>query len=138
MNGLLLDTHIWLWVAEGIAGRVSPPVLAAIEQARVDRRLYVSAISVWEIGLLCAKEKIRLSAPVREWITHAIARPGLELLPLDAETALESPRLPGAPHGDPADRFLIAAARSNELTLVTADSKIQAYGQLGYVRVLAA
>ncbi|MGE0430563.1 MAG: PIN domain-containing protein, partial [Hydrogenophaga sp.] len=72
------------------------------------------------------------------WITQAIARPGLELLPLDAETALESTRLPGAPHGDPADRFLIAVARSNELTLVTADSKIQAYGQLGYVRVLAA
>lgn len=138
MNGLLLDTHIWLWVAEGIAGRVSPPVLAAIEQARVDHCLYVSAISVWEIGLLCAKDKIRLSAPVREWITRAIARPDMALLPLDAETALESTQLPDAPHGDPADRFLIAAARSNELTLVTADSKIQAYGQLGYARVLAA
>ncbi|MGK2915910.1 MAG: type II toxin-antitoxin system VapC family toxin [Porticoccaceae bacterium] len=110
MNGLLLDTHIWLWVAEGITGRVRSPVLAAIEQARVDHSLYVSATSVWEIGLLCAKDKIRLSAPVREWITRAIARPGMALLPLDAETALESTRLPGAPHGDPADRFLIAAA----------------------------
>lgn len=138
MNGLLLDTHIWLWVAEGIAGRVKPPMLAAIEQASVDHCLHVSAISVWEIGLLCAKDKIRLSAPVCEWIAQAIARPGMVLLPLDAETALESTRLPGAPYGDPADRFLIAAARSRELTLVTADSKIQSYGKLGYVRVLAA
>jgi PIN domain nuclease of toxin-antitoxin system len=60
------------------------------------------------------------------------------MLALDAETAFESTQLPGNPHGDPADRFLIAAARVHTLRLVTADLKIKDYGKAGYVQVLAA
>jgi len=138
MKLLLLDTHVWLWYAEGIVGHLSAATLEAIEQARTEHRLYVSAISVWEIGMLCAKERISLSAPVREWVQRAITTPGFRLRQLDAETALESTQLPGNPHGDPADRFLIAAARVHELCLVTADSKILDYGKAGYVQVLAA
>ncbi len=138
MNGLLLDTHVWLWVAEGIAGRMSAPTLRLIEQARNDRRVWVSSISVWEIGMLYAKEKVRLSAPLRDWIERATTPEGLSVLPLDTQTALESTQLPGTPRGDPADRFLIAAARSNDLRLVTADTKLLDYGQSGFLRVLAA
>jgi PIN domain nuclease of toxin-antitoxin system len=59
--------------------------------------------------MLCAKGKISLSAPVHEWVKRALALPGLRLQALDAETALESTQLPAKPHGDPADRFLIAS-----------------------------
>lgn len=138
MKGLLLDTHAWLWYAEGVSGRLGNTSLAAIEQARLDHRLYVSAITVWEIGMLCAKGKISLSAPVHEWVGRAITMPGIRLRDLDAETALESTQLPGNPHGDPADRFLIATARVHDLCLVTADSKILDYGKAGYVQILAA
>jgi PIN domain nuclease of toxin-antitoxin system len=61
----------------------------------------------------------------------------LRLLLLDAETALESTQLPDSPHGDPADRFLIAAARIHGLRLVTADRKIRAYGKVGHAQILA-
>jgi PIN domain nuclease of toxin-antitoxin system len=64
--------------------------------------------------------------------------PGMRLQALDAETAMESTQLPDSPHGDPADRFLIAAARIHGLCLLTADKKIRAYGKAGHVRVLAA
>lgn len=137
-DALLLDTHIWLWYAEGSEGLLSKATLAAIEQARQTHQLHVSAISVWEIGMLCAKEKISLSAPTGEWIRRATVMPGLHLQNLDAETAFESTQLPGNPHGDPADRFLIAAARVHKLRLVTADRKIRDYGKAGYVQVLAA
>jgi len=137
-DALLLDTHIWLWYAEGSEGLLSKTTLAAIEQARQAHQLHVSAICVWEIGMLCAKEKISLSAPTGEWIRRATAMPGLRLQNLDAETAFESTQLPGNPHGDPADRFLIAAARVHKLRLVTADRKIINYGKAGYVQVLAA
>lgn len=70
MSGLLLDTHVWLWYAEGVPDRVSPETLSAIDQARRQRRLFVSAISVWEIGLLVAKGRIGLSAPPRDWMTR--------------------------------------------------------------------
>lgn len=136
MAGILLDTHVWLWYAEGIADRMGPAALDPIEQARRHHQLHVSAISIWEIGVLCAKGRISLSVPVRDWIQKAIAAPGLRLNTLDAATALESTLLPGNPHGDPADRFLIAAARNSSLTLATADKKILDYGAAGHVKVL--
>ena len=136
-DALLLDTHVWLWYAEGSTRQLSPAVQTAIDQARLGNRLHVSAISVWEIGMLCAKEKISLSAPVGEWIRRALGMPGLRLLLLDAETALESTQLPDNPHGDPADRFLIAAARMHGLRLVTADRKIRGYGKAGHAQILA-
>jgi PIN domain nuclease of toxin-antitoxin system len=136
MTGLLLDTHAWLWYAEGVADRLSPAARTAIETARRQYRLHVSSISVWEIGILCAKGKIALSVPVQAWIRGALAAPGLGLLTLDAETALESTQLPDSPHGDPADRFLIATARVHGLTLATADAKIVDYAAAGHLRVL--
>lgn len=138
MSGLLLDTHVWLWYAEGVAGRLSPATLAAIDRSRIEHRLHVNAVSVWEVGMLCAKGKISLSAPVREWVRRTMSIPGIRLQALDAETALESAQLPDRPHGDPADRFLIAAARIHGLCLVTADKKIGAYGKAGHVQVLVA
>ena len=51
---------------------------------------------------------------------------------------IDSCQLPGDSHADPADRFLIATAREMNLTLVTGDKKILAYGKAGGVQVLAA
>jgi PIN domain nuclease of toxin-antitoxin system len=136
MSALLLDTHIWLWFAEGNAARLPPASVRKLDDARKEEGLLVSAISVWEIGVLHAKGRIQLSAPLRDWVTNALAPTGIGLLPLDAETASESTLLPGEPHGDPADRFLIAAARTKGVILATRDENILEYGKAGYVRAL--
>jgi PIN domain nuclease of toxin-antitoxin system len=136
MSGLLLDTHIWLWFAEGNATRLPPASVRKLDDARKEDGLLVSAISVWEIGVLHAKGRVQLSAPLRDWVNNALAPTGISLLPLDAETASESTLLPGEPHGDPADRFLIAAARIKGVVLATRDDNIIDYGKAGYVRVL--
>lgn len=107
-----------------------------LDQARRREGLRVSSISVWEIGMLHAKGRVQLSAPLRDWVRKALAPPGISLLPLDADSAAESTLLPGAVHGDPADRFLIAAARTNGLVLATRDEDIIDYGEAGHVRVL--
>lgn len=138
MSGLLLDTHVWIWYAEGITGKLKPEIEATIEQALQEHRLYVSSVSVWEIGLLMAKGRIVLSAPLQEWIQAATALPGLRLCPLETRAALESTMLPDNPHADPADCFLIAEARVGGFVLLTADKKILDYGEAGHVRVLAA
>ena len=78
MSALLLDTHIWLWYAEG-AENLSADTVMQINQARAQRRLHVSVISVWEIGLLLAKNRIVLSAPFQEWVELGTALPGLRL-----------------------------------------------------------
>lgn len=136
MSALLLDTHIWLWFAEGNATRLPGASVRKLDDARKGDGLLVSAISVWEIGVLHAKGRVQLSAPLRDWVNNALAPAGISLLPLDAEIAAESTLLPGEPRGDPADRFLIAAARTKGVTLATRDEHIIDYGKAGYVRVL--
>ena len=136
MSALLLDTHIWLWYAEGDSDRLPPSSVKKLEQARREDGLRVSSISVWEVGIQHAKGRIQLSTPLRDWVRRALAPAGISLLPLDADTAAESTLLPGEPHGDPADRFLIAAARTNGLVLTTRDEAIIKYGDAGFVRVL--
>ena len=45
--------------------------------------------------------------------------------------------LPGRIHSDPMDRLLVETARRLDLTLVTSDRAILAYGALGHVKTLA-
>jgi PIN domain nuclease of toxin-antitoxin system len=136
MSALLLDTHIWLWYAEGDAERLPPSSVKKLEVARKEEGLLVSAISVWELGMHVAKGRIQLPVPLRDWVDQALAPPGLRLLPLDAAAAIESTLLPGELHGDPADRFLIASARTEGAALATRDRHILQYGKAGFVRVL--
>jgi len=96
----------------------------------------VSAISVWEIGMHNVKGRIQLSVPLRDWIERALGAPGIRFVPLDAAAAAESTLLPGDPQGDPADRFLIATARVQDLVLATRDRQLLDYGKQGYLRVL--
>lgn len=138
MNGLLLDTHIWIWYAEGIPALLSPDQIRQIEQERSHGRLYVSVVSAWEIGLLLARNRITLSVPLKHWVRMAAALPGLQMRTLTGDVAVESTILPGNPHADPADRFLIAEARLGGLDLVTADRRIIEYAHRGHVRVMAA
>ncbi|BBA34040.1 PIN domain protein [Methylocaldum marinum] len=135
MDGLLLDTHAWLWYAEGISQRLPADAVARIEAVRRQSRLFVSTISIWEIGMLQNKRRLTLSAAFNVWVELATTLPRLRLLPLDAESAVESTQLPGSFHGDPADRFLIAIARVKGLHLMTADEKIIEYGREGYLNV---
>jgi PIN domain nuclease of toxin-antitoxin system len=44
--------------------------------------------------------------------------------------AVASTRLPEPFHADPADRFLVAQARELGIPLLSADSKIRAYGHV--------
>ena len=135
--GLVIDTHVWLWL-ESEPDRLGESARARIEQAARAGQLWVSVMSVWEIGMLVAKDRIRLSMPVDEWVRQASATPGMQMLGVIPEIALESTRLPDAPHGDPVDRLLMASARLHNLTLVTADEKILAYAQQGHLKALKA
>lgn len=137
MAALLLDTHIWLWYAEGNAERLRPSGIRKLDEARRRGGLVVSAISIWEIGVHNARGRIQLSVPLRDWVERALEVPGIRLATMDAAVAVESTLLPGEPQADPADRFLIATARTQGLALATRDRGIIAYGKLGLLRVLA-
>ncbi len=84
-----------------------------LDAARVGDGLLVSAISVWEIGALERPRKnSTIDTACATGPKEHLGVPGLRFAPLDAAAAAESTLLPGDLHGDPADRFLIATART--------------------------
>lgn len=133
---LVLDTHVWIWMAEGDRAALSVAAIEAIEEAARSGAVRVSAISVWEVAMLEAKGRISLSRPVNDWVQAALHLPGVRLLPLSPEIAVESTRLPGVPRGDPADRILMASARHLGGRLATCDREILGYAAKGQLRVL--
>jgi len=135
---VLLDTHIWVWYAEGDRTRFSPRVEPVVETAAERGEVLVSAISVWEIAQLDALRRLELALDVPTWIARALAFPGVRLRGLSPAIAIESTRLPGSPHRDPADRILIATARLSGAALVTCDARLLAYAKSGHVKVIDA
>jgi PIN domain nuclease of toxin-antitoxin system len=136
---VLLDTHIWLWLAFGTTGVLRTPVLQAIEHAGQSGGVLVSIVSIWEISLLHAHGRIVLPLPIRDWIALALARPEIKLGGLNRPaTVIDSVNLPEDLNNDPADRFLIATARAQRAVLITRDERIIAYAGTGNVNVIAA
>lgn len=121
---ILLDTHIWLWSVED-----SPRLRGRFADLISDNRenVCVSVVSCWEISMAHAKGRIELGAPPREWFEKVIAQSGILVLPLTPRIAADAYSLPGVFHGDPADRMIVATARSRDCLLLTEDEKILKY-----------
>jgi PIN domain nuclease of toxin-antitoxin system len=134
---LILDTHIWIWAMNGDISRLSSEGLEALENGSRNNQLGVCAISVWEVGMLESKGRIQLGKGCLDWVRESLTAPGLRLLPLTPEIAVESSRLPGVLHGDPADRILAATARIMSATLITKDLKLIDYGIQSYISTIA-
>jgi PIN domain nuclease of toxin-antitoxin system len=135
---LLLDTHCWLWAQLGLTERLSRAALTAIRNAESEGNLRISVISIWELAMLEKRGRVALPMNVRMWVDQALGKPGIAVVPLTAEIAIESVHLPGELHGDPADRMLVATARLSGATLLTKDAQLILYSRQRYVRVLEA
>ena len=120
---IVLDTHAWIWwVSE--SPRLSEAANAAISESET---VYVSAISGWEVALKASLGKLEFDRPTSEWLTLACRHPGVEMVPLSADVAIDSVGLPGDLHRDPCDRFIVAPARKSSAALVTKDQKLLDY-----------
>ena len=125
----LLDTHAWVWWATEDR-RLSAASRRAIHQASGAGSLALSLISVWEVAKKVEKAQLVLDRPVDDWIDQAVARPGLQLLELTRPILIESCRLPGPFHGDPADQILVATARERQAAIISKDDKIRRYAHV--------
>jgi len=117
MSGLLLDTHVLLWLLD------DNPRLGARTRERINETaaVYVSAASTWELSIKAAIGKLTLPDDVGA----AIDRSGLRDLPVTRAHTLQS-TLTALPHKDPFDALLIAQSKAEKLTFVTADQKLLA------------
>ncbi len=120
MRGYLLDTHVWLWYLVG-SEELSASVRELIDGSVAE--CWLSPVSVWEVGVLHQRGKIRLERDLRRWVEEAGQKLPLRPAPLSAEISLSTFELDLA-HADPADRFLLATARVYGLALLTADRRL--------------
>lgn len=122
---IVVDTHIWIWWVHDDANLPSSArvLLEASEQTGIG----VSAISCWEVAKLVEYQRLILPCPPSDWLTQALAYPGVRLLDLSPRICVESTMLPGSFHRDPADQIIVATARVFDVPLVTVDAKILAY-----------
>ena len=137
---VLIDTHIWVWAAAGETGRFSAAAAREIDRAAAERRLFISATSVWEIALKVQTGALELTSDLRAWVREQQREPGVRIWPLSPAVLVGSVQLPewirvrdGKPHRDPCDRFLVATARERHAVLVTSDAEILTYGRAGHV-----
>src|SRR6185503_5139887 len=100
------DTHVWIWLLDGVPGKLSAACLTVLRRASLEGRIWISAISVWEVVTLQSKGRLTLSLDCRTWVESGLRAPGVRLADLSPEVAIESAYLPGSFHGDPADRIL--------------------------------
>lgn len=108
---------------------MSAPARTALREAVAGDGVYVSAISAWEVALLVQRGRLELTMDADDWIAASSALPFFHFVPVEARVAAAAARLPGAFHADPADRIIVATARSLGATLLTKDDRIRAYSE---------
>ena len=128
---IVLDTHIWIWWVHGDAAL--PAAMCTLLDASEQTGIAVSAISCWEVAKLVERERLTLPCPVLEWLRQALAYPGVRLIDLSPRICVESPRLPGEFHRDPADQIIVATARILDVPLASMDGKILQYAHVKLV-----
>lgn len=116
----LLDSQVLLWWLED-GPRLADDARSTI--GSVENDVAFSVASIWELTIKQSSGKLALERDVRE----AMLAQGFGELPVLGEHALAVRDLPRH-HRDPFDRMLVAQARIDGRTLITADRRLAAYG----------
>lgn len=139
-TALLMDTHVWVWIAAGDKSKLSTGAVEALEDAALARRLWASCFSIWEIALKTARGDVLIDGDLHTWVAEQHEAPGVQLLGLTPALAIGVTLLPpwvrrrdGRPHRDPNDRFLVTSARQENAVLVTCDEAIIEYAGEGHL-----
>ena len=134
---LLLDTHVWLWTMSNEPA-LKPSVRVLIEEAQRERRLFVPTFAFLEVAQKEHAGKLGIQDGLDNLIHRTLAPGKFMLAEVTLPVLVAAYRLPGAFHGDPADRIIVATAREGGYTLLTRDERILAYSTQGHVTALRA
>ena len=96
-----------------------------IERFKQESKI-LSVVVPWEIRIKASLGKLDLRADLDKIVEEQVRRNRFGVLEVSLEHVYELDELPQH-HRDPFDRLLIAQARVEGYTLVTNDTKIQAY-----------
>ncbi|NBB65621.1 PIN domain-containing protein [Pseudomonas sp. ODNR1LW] len=121
---LLLDTHALIWWMSGEVG-LSRAAEAAIRDGNA--RIFVSAVSAYEIALKHAMGRLPQAGLLAERFEAEAELEGFDLLPITVREASHAGSLDHK-HRDPFDRLLIAQGLLNDLTIVSNEQLFDSFG----------
>ncbi len=111
---------------------LSEKAIKLIQETPPDQRA-IASISIWEFAMMATRGRITVRIDWKRWLSKAVSMSGLKVLEITPKIATESCSLPGEFHKDPADRIIVATARSYNSTLLTRDKKILKYQHVNAV-----
>ena len=120
---ILLDTHTVLWWV-GKHDKLSPVARGILLNNA--NSLHVSVVSAWEIAIKTSLGKLPGFAGGAKAFLKQLHNIPAALLPLSPRYIEEVETLPFL-HRDPFDRLLVATAKADGMTLLTADENIRKY-----------
>lgn len=118
MNGLLLDTHVALWLVadpERLGSKAKSLLMA--------QPVWASSVSLWEVAIKQQLGKLSIDGD----LSVALRESGVGELPLSWGHSGEYADI-ALPNKDPFDRMLVGQARNEELRFLTADRTIVGAG----------
>ena len=122
---ILIDTQILVWSFD-----VNSPLSKQHKEILEDtsNRIFVSHISLMELAIKKNLNKLPDFVPGIQMVRDQLISNGFELLRLTEEQIFSYQQLPlYQEHKDPFDRFLIAIAKHENFSILTADGKFQLY-----------
>jgi PIN domain nuclease of toxin-antitoxin system len=122
---LLLDTHVWIWWLTRLP-RLPRKIIAALDE--MPERPFLSVASLWELSLLVEAGRVELLPNPSAWLEQATHPETIRLAQITRAVALELFAFPKKFRRDPADRIIVATARSMDLPLLTYDRGIRKSG----------
>jgi PIN domain nuclease of toxin-antitoxin system len=124
VSATLLDTHALLWLIDDNPN-LSPKARAEIATPGIE--LFFSYASVWEIAIKYGIGKLKLPDLPEAFLTKHLAINKVRLLPISIHSIFMSGNLPFH-HRDPFDRLIVAQCLYADLTLISHDEQLDAYG----------
>ncbi len=121
---VLLDTHAFLWFVWNDK-KLTHHARTLIEDAA--NNIYLSAASVWEIGIKVGTGKLSVGQDVKIFLTEHLIKNQISLLPITIPHAALIATLPQH-HKDPFDRLLVAQSLVEDMPLISIDTPFDAYG----------
>jgi PIN domain nuclease of toxin-antitoxin system len=112
------------------------PALMALREAAEAGTIFVSPFSAWEIAMLAARGRLRLSRAPEPFFQGLVEQRGTSLAPLTPAILIAAHFLPPGLNKDPADRIIAATAREYGCAIVTRDRDLLAYAGEGHVNAI--
>jgi PIN domain nuclease of toxin-antitoxin system len=122
---ILLDTHVLVWTVSS-SSRLSREATRQIRKAQTQDGCAIASITLWELGLLFQRNRLRGSGTIEASVREILDRSRVHVMEITPDIVALAMSFPESYPKDPGDRLIGATARALGITLITQDERILA------------